>query len=57
MRGWGAFNGRGPGNGLLVAAEGLIALLSEEGGSKGQLLGAGEETETEAGGHYRRRGC
>lgn len=43
-----------PRNGLLVSAEDPTALLSEKGGSEGKLLGAGEEAETEAGGHCER---
>lgn len=48
----GAFDGRCACDGLLVAADDLVSLLSEEeGGAEGGLLGAGEETQAEEGGH------
>jgi len=46
-----ALDGRCPCDSLLVPAENLVALLSEEGGPKGELVGAGEEAEARAGGH------
>lgn len=55
MCGWSAFDGRCACDGLLVPAEDLLALLSEEEGSteSGELVGAGEEeAEGGGGGHY-----
>lgn len=54
--GGGAFDGRCPCYGLLIAAESSVALLSEERGAEGEFLGAGEEAEAGAGGHDERVG-